>query len=53
MMIGESLCFLAYFFLKYVVYRKDPSSFDANRKPVNPLIIFPVTILNWIVLRLV
>ena len=49
-MTGELLCLGAYFFMKYVVHREDPESFDNDSKPVSPLIMLPVTqilVLKW------
>ena len=42
MMLGETLCFGAYFLLKYVINRSDPEAFDGYAKPCNPLIMLPV-----------
>ena len=43
MMTGEMLCLGAYFFMKYVVHRTDPGSYDKDSKPVSSLIMLPVT----------
>ena len=43
MMIGEMLCLGAYLFMKHVVHREDPGSYDNASKPVSPLIMLPVT----------
>ena len=43
MMLGETLCFGAYFVLKYGVNKNDPDAFDGYAKPCNPLIMFPVS----------
>ena len=45
MMLGETLCFAAYFILKYGVNKNDPDAFDGYAKPCNPLIMFPVSII--------
>ena len=44
MMLGETMCFGAYFILKYGVNRADPDAFDGYAKPCNPMIMLPVSI---------
>jgi len=46
MMLGETLCFAAYFILKYGVNKNDPDAFDGYAKPCNPLIMFPAALLD-------
>jgi len=48
MMLGETLCFGAYFLLKYVINRSDPEAFDGYAKPCNPLIMLPAALLDII-----
>ena len=42
MAFGNMLNLGAYFFLKYVIHRRDPSSLDGQAPPVTPLIMLPV-----------
>ena len=44
MMLGETMCFGAYFILKYGVNRSNPEAFDGYAKPCNPLIMLSVSI---------
>lgn len=46
MMLGETMCFGAYYFLKYVVNRKDPGAFDGGAKPMDSLLLFPASLLD-------
>ena len=48
-MLGETLCFAAYFILKYGVNKNDPEAFDGYAKPCNPLIMFPVSQMLYLV----
>ena len=50
MMLGETMCFGGYYFLKYVINRKNPDAVDGNAKPINPLMLYPVSLfssLKW------
>jgi len=46
MMLGETMCFGAYYFMKYVVNKKNPDALDGNAKPMNPLLLFPASLLD-------
>jgi len=46
MMLGETMCFGAYFILKYGVNRSNPEAFDGYAKPCNPLIMLPAALLD-------
>jgi len=46
MMTGEMLCLGAYLFMKYIVHRSDPGSYDTNSKPVSSLIMLPASLLD-------
>ena len=45
MMLGETMCFGGYYFLKYVINRKNPDAVDGDAKPINPLMLYPVSVL--------
>ena len=42
MMLGESLCMVAYLVLKYIVYKDDPKKVDGDALEMNPLVLWPV-----------
>ena len=46
MMLGETMCFGAYFFMKYVINKKNPSAIDGDAKDMNPLILFPAALMD-------
>ena len=45
-MLGETMCFGAYFFMKYVINRENPAAIDGNAKPMNPLILLPAALMD-------
>ena len=40
------MCFGAYFFMKYVINRKNPSAIDGDAKDMNPLILLPAALMD-------
>ena len=40
------MCFGAYFFMKYVINKKNPSAIDGDAKDMNPLILFPAALMD-------
>lgn len=44
-MFGECMCMVVYLILKYVVNKEDPEKFDGEALPMNPLVLWPVSIL--------
>lgn len=46
MMTGEMLCLGAYLFMKYVIHREDPGSYDNASKPVSSLVMLPASLLD-------
>ena len=39
------MCMVVYLILKYIVNKEDPEKFDGEALPMNPLVLWPVSIL--------
>lgn len=46
MMLGETMCMVVYWILKYGVYRNDHKKIDGDMIPMNPLVLWPASFLD-------